>query len=228
MIMAYVTADREALFSIFSDPDKFYAAAPYTFLVASVIILLFGPGQFALDTLLRRMIGVPATSESAVAGKLSGLGCDRPFKVSHDLRQISVAVAKLPELCAIVLLLASFPARADDMTSTLLIGSSRIDVTIDSGDLKVSQADLMHWVQWAAEAVATYYGRYPVPHAGIRIMPVRRERHPPRPDVPAITAASSRFGWAQKHWFPNSTATGCSRTKWCTLRSRRWKTIIIG
>jgi len=32
MIMAYVTADREALFSIFSDPDKFYAAAPYTFL----------------------------------------------------------------------------------------------------------------------------------------------------------------------------------------------------
>src|SRR5258708_24298158 len=29
MIMAYVTADREALQSIFSDPDKFYAAAPY-------------------------------------------------------------------------------------------------------------------------------------------------------------------------------------------------------
>src|SRR5712664_4911337 len=38
MIMAYVTADREALHSIFSDPDKFYAAAPYTFLIASLII----------------------------------------------------------------------------------------------------------------------------------------------------------------------------------------------
>jgi putative oxidoreductase len=57
MIMAYVTADREALFSIFSDPDKFYAAAPYTFLVATVIILLFGPGKFAVDTLLERKFG---------------------------------------------------------------------------------------------------------------------------------------------------------------------------
>ena len=54
LIVAYITADREALFSIFSDPDKFYAAAPYTFLVASVIVLLFGPGKFALDTLLNR------------------------------------------------------------------------------------------------------------------------------------------------------------------------------
>jgi putative oxidoreductase len=52
--VAYITADREALFSIFSDPDKFYAAAPYTFLVASVIVLLFGPGKFAVDTLLNR------------------------------------------------------------------------------------------------------------------------------------------------------------------------------
>ena len=54
LIVAYITADREALFSIFSDPDKFYAAAPYTFLVASVIVLLFGPGKFAVDTLLNR------------------------------------------------------------------------------------------------------------------------------------------------------------------------------
>jgi putative oxidoreductase len=54
LIVAYITADREALFSIFSDPDKFYAAAPYTFLVASVIVLLFGPGKFAVDALLNR------------------------------------------------------------------------------------------------------------------------------------------------------------------------------
>jgi putative oxidoreductase len=54
LIVAYITADREALFSIFSDPDKFYAAAPYTFLVASIIVLLFGPGKFAVDTLLNR------------------------------------------------------------------------------------------------------------------------------------------------------------------------------
>src|SRR6266853_1673989 len=52
LIMAYVIGDREALFSIFSDPDKFYAAAPYTFLIASLIILIFGPGKFAVDALL--------------------------------------------------------------------------------------------------------------------------------------------------------------------------------
>ncbi len=57
MIMAYVTADREALLSVFSDPDKFSAAAPYTFLTASLIVLVFGPGKFALDTLLDRALG---------------------------------------------------------------------------------------------------------------------------------------------------------------------------
>jgi putative oxidoreductase len=56
LIVAYITADREALSSIFSDPDKFYAAAPYTFLVASLIVLLFGPGKFALDTLINRSL----------------------------------------------------------------------------------------------------------------------------------------------------------------------------
>jgi putative oxidoreductase len=53
LIMAYITADREALFSVISDPDKFYAAAPYTFLIASLIVLIFGPGKFSLDRLLK-------------------------------------------------------------------------------------------------------------------------------------------------------------------------------
>ena len=52
MIVAYITADREALFSIFSNPDKFTAAAPFTFLVASLVVLIFGPGRFSLDALL--------------------------------------------------------------------------------------------------------------------------------------------------------------------------------
>jgi putative oxidoreductase len=52
MIVAYLAADREALGKIFSDPDKFYAAAPYTFLFASLIILIFGPGKISLDAML--------------------------------------------------------------------------------------------------------------------------------------------------------------------------------
>ncbi|MGA9507978.1 MAG: DoxX family protein [Candidatus Sulfotelmatobacter sp.] len=70
MIMAYVIADREAFFSFFSDPDKFSAAAPFVFLVASLIILIFGPGKLSLDSALgyfhrRRVAGskdVRATS----------------------------------------------------------------------------------------------------------------------------------------------------------------------
>ena len=61
MIMAYVTADREALLSFFSDPDKFSAAAPYVFLIASLVILIFGPGKLALDSLIRVPTG--ASSE---------------------------------------------------------------------------------------------------------------------------------------------------------------------
>jgi putative oxidoreductase len=54
LITAYITADREALFSIFSDPDKFYAATPYTFLFASLLILIFGAGKVSVDALLGR------------------------------------------------------------------------------------------------------------------------------------------------------------------------------
>jgi putative oxidoreductase len=54
MIMAYVTADKEALHSIFSDPDKFTAAAPYVFLMAALIVFVFGAGIFSVDELAKR------------------------------------------------------------------------------------------------------------------------------------------------------------------------------
>ena len=52
MLVAYLTADREALFSFFSSPGKFYGADPYTFLFAAALILIFGPGWFALDSFI--------------------------------------------------------------------------------------------------------------------------------------------------------------------------------
>jgi putative oxidoreductase len=65
MVMAYITADREALLSIFSDPDKFYAAAPYTFLIASLLILIFGPGKIAVDSLIGVPNGAPGEQRPA-------------------------------------------------------------------------------------------------------------------------------------------------------------------
>ncbi|HLP26172.1 MAG TPA: DoxX family protein [Acidobacteriota bacterium] len=54
MLVAYVTADRDALQALFSDPDKFFSAAPFLFLFASLLVLAFGPGKWSLDHLRRR------------------------------------------------------------------------------------------------------------------------------------------------------------------------------
>src|SRR5258708_26554961 len=73
--------------------------------------------------------------------------------------------------CALLFLFIRAPSTEGDMTSALLIGGPKIDVTIESGNMKLTQAELLHWVQSAPEAVATYYGRYPVPHGMYRITP---------------------------------------------------------
>lgn len=51
LIVAYVTAEREAVTAIFSDPDKFTGAAPFLFLLAVLMVFCFGPGKLSLDAL---------------------------------------------------------------------------------------------------------------------------------------------------------------------------------
>src|SRR5208282_1891949 len=76
--------------------------------------------------------------------------------------------------CAcLVFLLLLFPfhaTKAADVTSTLMIGGSRIDVTMETGEAPLSQPDVMKWVQSAAESVTAYYGRFPVPHLTLRVI----------------------------------------------------------
>ena len=52
MVVAYLTADNEALKKIFSDTDKFTSAAPFLFLLTALLVLAFGPGAFSVDRLL--------------------------------------------------------------------------------------------------------------------------------------------------------------------------------
>jgi putative oxidoreductase len=56
MFVAYWTADHEALTSVFSDPGKFYVADPYTFLFASLMVVIFGAGFFAADMLIAKRV----------------------------------------------------------------------------------------------------------------------------------------------------------------------------
>jgi len=57
LIMAYIIGDREALLSFFSDPDKFMAAAPFIFLIVSLIVLIFGAGKISVDAALDFFFG---------------------------------------------------------------------------------------------------------------------------------------------------------------------------
>ena len=57
LIMAYVIGDREALLSFFSDPDKFMAAAPFIFLLVSLIVLIFGAGKISVDAAIAFFFG---------------------------------------------------------------------------------------------------------------------------------------------------------------------------
>jgi putative oxidoreductase len=65
MTMAYLSVpdDRVNFSHIFSKPEDFYGATPYTYWFAALLILILGAGQFAVDTLLRRMF--TAESERA-------------------------------------------------------------------------------------------------------------------------------------------------------------------
>jgi putative oxidoreductase len=71
MVIAYVTADREALGSIVSDPGKFYNADPFTFLMASLVVLIFGSGLFSVDASIARQWH--RRSKSQAASRHSGV-----------------------------------------------------------------------------------------------------------------------------------------------------------
>lgn len=68
LFVAYLTADREAALSIFSDADKFLASTPLTFLLATLPVLLFGPGRFSLDFLFVKFCW-RTTAENPNGGK---------------------------------------------------------------------------------------------------------------------------------------------------------------
>ena len=53
--VAYLTADHEALVGFFKDQEAFTSAAPFLYLLVSLIILAFGPGLFSVDALIRRV-----------------------------------------------------------------------------------------------------------------------------------------------------------------------------
>ena len=60
MTMAYLSVpdDRVNFSHIFSKPEDFYGATPYTYWFAALLILILGPGAIAVDTLIRRRMPI--------------------------------------------------------------------------------------------------------------------------------------------------------------------------
>src|SRR5580704_1082146 len=87
--------------------------------------------------------------------------------------ETTLGFSKCACLIFLLLLVPFRVAKASDVTSTLMIGGSRIDVTMQSSatpSAPLSQSDVMKWVQFAAESVTTYYKRFPVPHLTLRVV----------------------------------------------------------
>ncbi|MGA8278936.1 MAG: hypothetical protein WB784_12180 [Rhodanobacteraceae bacterium] len=78
-------------------------------------------------------------------------------------------------LVLIWLLLATFPGigAASLAPGRLAIGGGEIEVTFAPGPLAVTRQQALDWVATAARAVTHYYGRFPVAHLDLRIVPRR-------------------------------------------------------
>lgn len=54
MTVAFWVAEKDAFLGVLSNPDKFQAADAYNYWFAALLILILGPGWFAIDTFFTR------------------------------------------------------------------------------------------------------------------------------------------------------------------------------
>ncbi|ABF40147.1 hypothetical protein Acid345_1144 [Candidatus Koribacter versatilis Ellin345] len=78
-------------------------------------------------------------------------------------------VARARTYFLVVLLFLFFATLSAAQSKSISIGGGSIDITLPSGEPAAFQDDLMEWVRRAADAVTTYYGRYPVKHLTLKI-----------------------------------------------------------
>lgn len=55
-VVAYLTADHDAVVNFFKDQDAFTNAAPFLFLLTALIVLAFGPGKLSIDAFIRWLV----------------------------------------------------------------------------------------------------------------------------------------------------------------------------
>ena len=83
MTVAYLTADLEAVTSIFSDPDKFVKADPFPYFICALILLVFGPGKFSPDALVTAKLEDRSHTEAERSRGGWGSSVSRKAKAQH-------------------------------------------------------------------------------------------------------------------------------------------------
>ncbi len=67
MTVAYLTADLDSVRKLTTEPDAFLSASPFAYWVVSLIVLFFGPGAFALDWIVRKIVNRKTGARAAAA-----------------------------------------------------------------------------------------------------------------------------------------------------------------
>ena len=83
-------------------------------------------------------------------------------------------IVVFPALIALLLSLALGPLHAEDIldTARLEVPGGALEVKFATGELNLPHAAVLDWISKSAQAVAGYYGRFPVREAQITIVPV--------------------------------------------------------
>lgn len=82
----------------------------------------------------------------------------------------------MPLLLIIVMLLAA-PLRASAANlpgQTLSVGGADIEVSFAEVNFPLTRAAMLDWIAESADAVTEYYGRFPVQHLRVNVLPVNR------------------------------------------------------
>jgi putative oxidoreductase len=73
MTVAFWTAEKPAFLGVLSNPDQFQGADAYNYWFAALLIMILGPGLFALDRLLALRFSRPATATRSAVSSIRSI-----------------------------------------------------------------------------------------------------------------------------------------------------------
>src|SRR5258708_6831169 len=103
--------------------------------------------------------------------------CQRQSSTCNPLaivqrHRISGPVFSVITVVILIIAVASSAISAPLPRSSIQIGGAVIEVAFEDGELSVARASVLHWISKSACAVSEYYGRFPVEHLQVNVVPV--------------------------------------------------------